>query len=228
MKFCAADAGILLLIASLFTSIPAVFAQSSVNDSINAQKARIQQQFDFDGVAKRLTGLSEPTISLPQKDSLPKRLRNKILHDLNSTHGHVDLSYAYGLNTVFVDTSRSVGSILSANGDFSTSILGLPVNLSFNYSTLKVPLGTNNYFRLSLDKNRLIQQQKEKLNSSIAGIEGQQETLHKKQAELNGMMGHLEIYLDALKRKAEWEAKKRKNETRDRAMNSADSLKPRR
>ena len=190
--------------ASLFTNTFGVFAQSSVNDSLNTQKVRVQQQFDLESVAKRLAMLSEPSIALPQQDSLSKRLLNKIRKDIFNTHGRIDLNYAYGLNTVFVDTSRSVGTIFSTNGDFATSILGLPINLSFNYSTLHVPLGTNNYFRFSLDKNRLIEQQKEKLNGSIAGIEGQQEVLKKKQAELNGLMGQLEIYLDALKRKAEW------------------------
>ncbi|WP_343748192.1 hypothetical protein [Fluviicola sp.] len=157
-------------------------------------------------------------------DSLRSRVNATIARDLANTHGNIDLSYAYGLNTVFIDTSRSIGSILTTSGNFSTSVLGLPINFSFNYSTLRVPLGTNNFFRFSLDKDRLVEQQKQKIAGSLANIEKQQELLKGKQAELNGMMGYVELYLDALKRRAEREARKRKGTMQDKATGITDSL----
>jgi CRISPR/Cas system CMR-associated protein Cmr5 small subunit len=210
MKTCSVIAGILTFIATLITSITPIFAQSNLNDTLKLTKSkRIHQKFDFESVAKRLTGLSKPVITIPQKDSLSKRIQTKVIQDLHNTHGHIDLGYAYGLNTVFVDTSRSIGSIFKTSGDFSSAIIGLPVNISFNYSTLRVPLGTNNYFRISLDKNRLIEQQKQKVTASIANIEEQQVSLTKKQAELTGLLGYVEVYLDQLKRLAEHEAENR-------------------
>lgn len=224
MKLCTAHACILLLITTLLANTSKIFAQSITNDTLALPQQRVQQVFDFESVAKRLTGLSDPTVPVLEKDSISKRLRSKVVRDLNGTHGYIDLSYAYGLNTVFIDTSRSIGSILNTSGNFSTSMLGLPVNLSFNYSTLRVPLGTNNFFRLSLDKDRLIEQQKQKLTGSLASLEKQQDLLKKKQSELNGLMGYVEVYMDALKRRAEREARNRKNQLSQKLSTTADSL----
>ena len=229
MKFCAADAGILTFLATLFTSISPIFAQSPVNDTLAVKAGERQLPIDFEHVAKQLTSLSKPTIALPQQnaDSLSKRLGDRLKKDLKGTHGHVDLSYAYGLNTVFIDTSRSIGTIMRTSGDFSTSVLSLPLQLSFNYSSLKVPLGTNNYFRISLDRTRTIEQQKQKLTASIADLEAQQQKLDQKRAELNGIMGYMEVCLDALRRRAEWEARKRGANAGGLSAGIADSLRVR-
>jgi|GEM_PF-5607443 len=220
MKFCTADAGILIFLVTLFTSISPVFAQSNLNDTLAQSRQTVHIPIDFESVAKRLKELSEPAIALPQRDSIPQKIQQRLRKDILNTHGHIDLSYAYGLNTVFVDTSRSIGSIFNAFGEFSTSVLGLPVNLSFNYSTLKVPLGTNNYFRFSLDKKRLIEQQKQKLTGSLADLEGQQAKLREKQGELSGLMGSAEVYLDQLKRLAAREAEKQKSALNKRVQDS--------
>lgn len=205
MKQTTALAGILLLMTALFSHNTTIFAQ----------------HFDFKGVVHKLSGLS--AFQLPEfSDSIPAgtKLKNRILDDLSGTGGYVDLNYSYGLNTVFIDTSRSIGSIFSTSGDFSTGILGLPVSVSFNYSTLKVPLGANNYFRISLDKDRLIDQQKEKLTASVSQIEDRQALLSKKQADLSGLMGYVEVYLDKLKRMAEKEAMNRKDVLSKRVRDS--------
>lgn len=224
MKFCAANASILLILASFFTSTSRVFAQSNVKDTLTLSKVRVQEPFDFESVAKRLTGLSAPTIAIPPKDSLSRRLHNAVMQDLNNTHGQIDLSYAYGLNTVFIDPARSIGSIFNTSGDLATSVLGMPVQLSFNYSTLRVPLGTNNFFRLSLDKDKLMAQQKEKLTSSITHIEDRQAALQQKKAQLTELMGYTEVCLDALKRRAEREVKRRKDHLSTAVTHVSDSL----
>lgn len=211
----------------LFSS--AAFSQSK--DSVsNKQILHSKKEFDFSRVIRKLSGLSDFELD-PPSDTLPAitKLNSSVLDDLMSTRGYVDLNYSYGLNTVFIDTSRSIGSIFNVSGDFSTSILNLPLSVSFNYSTLKVPLGANNYFRLSLDKDRLIEQQKEKLTGSLSGIDDQQAALSKKQAELSGLMGYVEVYLDKLKRMAEKEVMKRKDSLSGRLQDSLsvryDSLK---
>lgn len=184
-------------------------------------KSRIPQDFDFKRVLQKLSGLSD--FKLPELSdtvSAGTKLKNRIVNDLKNTTGYLDLNYSYGLNTIFIDTSRSIGSIFNTRGEFSTGIAGLPVNVSFNYSTLKVPLGANNYFRFSLDKDRLIEQQKDKLTASFSKIEDQQALLHKKQADLSGLMGYVEVYLDKLKRMAEREAMKKKESLSDRIHDS--------
>ncbi|TSJ41866.1 hypothetical protein [Fluviicola chungangensis] len=88
---------------------------------------------------------------------------------------------------------------------------------------MRVPLGANNYFRLCLDKDRLIQQQKERLTGSISTIEKQQEFLTKKRADVQGLMGYVEVYLDALKRKAESEIEQQRQRIQSEANRKADS-----
>lgn len=201
--FKSALAGILLLIATI------------VNTHV-----LVAQHFDFEGVGKRISGLEDVSLPKPDRDSLWPRLKQTVLEDLRTTKGFVDLSYAYGLNTIFIDTARSIGSIFNASGDFSTSLLNLPVSVSFNYSTLRVPLGANNYFRVSLDKDRLVKEQQDKLTGKIKDLDNQQAALAKKQAELSGLMGYVEVYLDKLKRTAEREALKRKDALTQRAKDS--------
>lgn len=205
---------ILLLTALLCLNLTRAVAQSSVPQIPN------KTDFDFQEVAKRLSSLEDVLLPKPDRDSLWPRLKQTVLEDIRATNGFVDLSYSYGLNTVFIDTSRSIGSIFNATGDFSTSVLNLPMSVSFNYSTLRVPLGANNYFRVSLDKDRLEKQQQEKLTSKITDLDNQQAALAKKQAELSGLMGYVEVYLDKLKRTAEREALKRKDALAQRAKDS--------
>lgn len=180
----------------------------------------VAQNFDFPGVAKRLSGFDDFSIPKVEKDSLNNRIKNRLLQDIESTAGHIDLGYSYGLNTIFIDSSRSIGSIFNTSGDFSTSVVGMPLNVSFNYSTLRVPLGANNYFRISIDKDRLIKQQQEKLTAKVTDLDKQQAALAKKQSELSGLMGYVEVYLDKLKRTAEREAMKRKDALAQRATDS--------
>lgn len=176
---------ILLPTAMLCLNLTRVVAQSDV------PKISKAKDFDFKGVLNRLSGLENFSLPQPEKDSLGHRIGQTLLKDIKSTSGHIDLGYSYGLNTVFIDSSRSIGSIFNATGDFSTSVLSMPINVSFNYSTLRVPLGANNYFRISLDKDRLVKQQQEKLTASVANIENQQAALAKKQSELSGLMGYV-------------------------------------
>lgn len=181
----------------------------------------MEDAFNFNQVLQKLSGLSDFKLpEIPDTLTAGTKLKNKILTDLSETRGYVDLDYSYGLNTVFIDTSRSIGSIFNIGGDFNTAILNLPVNVSFHYSTLKVPLGANNYFRISLDKDRLIEQQKEKLSQSLLQLENQEQLLNKKKADLSGLMGYVEVYLDKLKRMAEREVVKRKNELSYRVQDS--------
>lgn len=194
---------------------------SQLPDSTIIKKIKPNQDFDFKRVTQKLTSFSDFT--LPEvSESIPSanNLARQIITDLKKTSGYVDVNYSYGLNTVFIDPSRSIGSIFTTRGDFSTGTSELPINVSFNYSTLKVPLGANNYFRISLDKDRLVEKQKEKLTESLANIEDQQIILQKKQTDLSGLMGYVEVYLDKLKRMAEKEVMKQKDLLTQRIQDS--------
>lgn len=90
MKPRSAFAGILTLLATLFTITSPVFAQS-INDTLAKKKQETSIPFDFESVAKRLSSLSEPSIDVPEQDSLSKRLRTKIKKDILGTHGRLDL-----------------------------------------------------------------------------------------------------------------------------------------
>lgn len=213
MITCPVNTGILTILAILLTSITLIFAQPILKDTIKvAIPKKVEQKFDFEKVAKQLTGLSKPTIDTSLNDSLSHKLKYVILQDFKNTHGNILFGFAYGLNTVFIDTSRSFGSVFKTSGDFTSGFIGVPLNISFNYSTLKVPLGTNNFFRISLDKERLLDKQKQKLTTSIDKIEEQQTILKKKQAELTGLLGYVEVYLDQVSRFEEQEKNKRTDE----------------
>ncbi len=227
MKTCAADAGILLLLATLLTNISTVFAQSNLNDTLQLSLSGVHQGFEFENVANRLSELT--AISIPfveEESSLGQRLSATMMRDLTNSHGHIDVGYSYGLNTVFIDTSRSIGSIFRTSGNFSSAIGGVPINVSFNYSSLRVPLGTNNYFRFSLDKERLVQQQKEKLSGSISKLDKQQASLQNRKAELTGIMGYLEVKLEQLKRLAVREGLQQRKALSERLGDSISGRKP--
>ena len=157
---------------------------------------------------------------LSSKPKLLTRLKDDILN----TDGYVDLGYSYGLNTIFTDTTRGINSIFSTSGALRTSIFNLPFQVSYNYSTLRVPLGANNYFRVSFDKERYIENQKSKLNERLGNISEISDKLNKKKALIANMQGKSEVYLNMLQRKMEIEAKKIAEEQKKRVNDSIQKI----
>jgi hypothetical protein len=106
--------------------------------------AKLKALGDYDQITNALDSIN----NLAWKDDFLNTLKKE-------THGYLQTGYSYGLNTIFRDSNRAIGSILNLHGNVNTQVAKLPVKISFNYSSLKVPLGTNNYFRISYDKEKL-------------------------------------------------------------------------
>lgn len=206
----------------------------SQNDSlINAKTLPVKTEFDYKGVLRKLFGFNNfnPQSQL-SGDSLPsigKRLWQNIKDDIKNTNGRVDVGYSYGLNTIFTDTTRGISSIFNTSGSMQTGVLGLPVLVSYNYSTLKVPLGANNYFRISFDKQRYLDKQKAKVEEQLSKVGDMENKLEQKKSVLSSIQGYTEVYMDMLKRKMEREANRMAKEAQQRAKDSlalrSDSIK---
>lgn len=145
---------------------------------------------------KSITGID--TMRQLNNLKLSKILWDVLKKDIKNTHGSLSLGYSYGLNTIFSDSSRAIGSIFGINGEMTTSLIGVPVNLSFNYSTLKVPLGANNYFRLSFDKDRFLKQKKAELENKLASLSHTKDKFLQEKGKLSATQGYLETYLKTM------------------------------
>lgn len=216
-----------LLFISLFLSSGThlLFSQSSVSD-------KKQAGFDYKGVLRKLTGINDfhPQNQLTS-DSISGigiKLWQSIKEDVKNTDGRIDVGYSYGLNTIFTDTTRGITSIFTASGSMQTGVLGLPVLVSFNYSTLKIPLGANNYFRMSFDKQRFLDNRKAKLEDQSLKIGDIESKLENKKSVLSGIQGYTEVYLDMLQRKMEREVehlvKEAGKQARDSVAVASDSI----
>src|SRR5690606_9899241 len=110
-------------------------------------------------------------------------------------------------------------------GALNTQIMKLPVKVSYNYTTLRVPLGTNNYFRISYDKEKfernnaqLWEEQKKKL----AEID---QLLNKNLGEISELQSYIEVYLNSYKEKYLNELKAEKVAIVNRQREKLDSIK---
>lgn len=174
-------------------------------------KEKSVTKFDYNRVFRTLAGVnslnSYSLSSVEDKlESFKERLWTTILDDVKQSNGRFEMGYSYGLNTVFTDTSRGISSIFNTSGAMQTGLFGLPVEFSFNYSTLRHPLGANNYFRVSFDKERYLEKQKSKINEQIAKVNNLGGEIDKKQFELSKVQGYTEVFLDMLKRKIQRES----------------------
>lgn len=79
--------------------------------------------------------------------------------------------------------------------------------MSFNYSTLRHPLGANNYFRISFDKERFLDNQKSKIDNQFSEVGNFSDKLGDKKVELSKIQSYSEVYLDMLKRRIQRESK---------------------
>lgn len=180
--------------------------------------------FDYDRVTRKLTNVNnfQPQKQLKsKKDSFSiKKVGQNIWKDIQNTSGQIDVGASYGLNTLFTDTARGIASTFSTSGSFNTGILNLPVQVSFNYSTLKIPLGANNYFRISFDKRKYLEQQKEKLTGQVSNIENLEQKIGKKKSVLTQLQGYTEVYLDMLYREIQRESERLIKENKQKAKDS--------
>lgn len=191
------------------------------------------KSFDYNKVYKQLIGVNnlnslEVSLSDASPESFVAKTWAKIKEDVKKTTGRVEVGYSYGLNTVFTDTTRGISSIFVTSGAMQTGLLGLPVQVSYNYSTLKHPLGANNYFRISFDKERFLDSQKEKIEEQLSKVEGFESKLEKSKSNLSGVQGYSEVYLNMLKQRIGRETQRlvevKKQQVRDSLMVLADTV----
>ena len=71
----------------------------------------------------------------------------------NNIKGSISFGYEYGI-LPYVSPERNPLGAFKNEGRFSVSVLNLPVEVSYRYTTVKSTLGINNYFRVSYDVNR--------------------------------------------------------------------------
>ncbi len=85
---------------------------------------------------------------LTQIDSSTKKKLLKKL--IPQTHGNISAGYDYGIIPFAAKTGFPIG-YYSSQGNVGVSALGLPLNLTYYYSSLTNVAGLNNYFRVSFD-----------------------------------------------------------------------------
>lgn len=152
--------------------------------------AKLKALGDYDQITNALDSIN----NLAWKDDFLNTLKKE-------THGYLQTGYSYGLNTIFRDSNRAIGSILNLHGNVNTQVAKLPVKISFNYSSLKVPLGTNNYFRISYDKEKLQRNKSELLNKQLNQLNDIEKNLLDKKGDLSELQSYLEVYMVSLREK---------------------------
>jgi hypothetical protein len=120
---------------------------------------------------------------------------------LPSVKGQLELGYQYGLLTGYIDPySTAPLSVFNTRGDFSMEALKLPLNVSYNYSSFKNPLGVNNYFRASLDTEKLKQNANSKKNEAIGELDDSFDEIGAQKDLVQRKMGMGEVLLQKYKR----------------------------
>lgn len=155
---------------------------------------------------KYMSDFQVPNVSLPfdLKSKHPENLPSKdsLLQwqqFITAIDGKVNMGYDIGQlpNYVAPNVVRPM-QVFHTEASLNSTILFLPVKLSWRYATIKSPIGVNNYFRLSMDVDRF--KELSKLNQvEVKGqIDQQLDVLSKKQGELNGKLGYSELLRDQM------------------------------
>lgn len=122
-------------------------------------------------------------------------------HFQKETNGQINMDYAYGLNTSFRDSSRMIGGYFNTYGGVNTQFKMIPIKVSFNYSSLKIPLGTNNYFRISYDRQKMIQNTEKFRQQQLTSAENQLKGFYNQLGKLSELQSYLDVYINANKEK---------------------------
>jgi len=162
---------ILFLACALFVPVSSCFAQQdSVKTDVDTVKKQEASSLSIPSAptissvsANELKNKTDKTVdslkSLVRIDSAEKkRLKKKLLP---KTQGNISAGYDYGIIPFAANTTLPLG-YYSSQGNVGFSVLGLPLNASYYYSSLKNVAGLNNYFKISFDPPRYQQMLKEK------------------------------------------------------------------
>jgi hypothetical protein len=98
-----------------------------------------------------LNKIIPPGITKSLMDSTAKKkLLKKIIPE---TYGTISAGYDYGV-IPFASNSNYPTGYYSSQGDIGVTALGLPLMVSYYYSSMKYVAGLNNYFKVSFDASR--------------------------------------------------------------------------
>ena len=130
-----------------------------------------------------------PVLPVLKKDTL--LIGKKIKSVTTSVSGQIDAGYEYGLLAAFINpTSDAPLQVASTKGTVGLSLVKLPVQVTFNYSTLQNPIGVNNYFRISLDREKIKQLQGLQQENASKSLE---QSLHQIRATKGNLQSNLGI-----------------------------------
>lgn len=162
---------------------------------------------DSASIKQFIASFSLPSIQLPfdltskhpeyllSKDSLKNWKR--YLPEIN---GQISAGYDVGqLPNYFIPDDQRPMQVFHTEGGLNTTVLFLPMKLSWRYATIKNPIGVNNYFRFSLDAEKFKQLPKVNQSAVEGQIKDQLNSIEAKQGELNGKLGYTELLRDQLK-----------------------------
>lgn len=133
------------------------------------------------------------------RDSVKQKIIKKFLSfDIS---GNAVIGDDYGMLTGYIDTTRQgIVNVFRSSADLSVEAFTLPFNVSYNYSTLRNPLGASNYFRVSLDTERVNKKLEDEKQKKIGAIDSKIENIGDQKSQLTGKLGYSEVLLDKLKR----------------------------
>ena len=170
-------------------------AQNKDTSFVSVDLKRYMSEFEVPNLRLPFDLNSKHPENLPTKDSLLQWQQY-----ITTVNGRVNMGYDLGQlpNYVAPNVVRPM-QLFHTEASLNATVLFLPVKLSWRYATIKNPIGVNNYFRLSMDTDRL--KELSKLNQAeVSGqIDKQLNILSEKQGELNGKLGYTELLLDQMK-----------------------------
>lgn len=134
---------------------------------------------------KAVSALVEKTTLTVDSPSVPalKKDNTNFLQGLKKTvskfipKGTVSLGYDYGFLPYTVNM-RSPASAIRTEGLIETDVLGIPLDVTFFYSTQKNLVGLNNYYRISYNADRYKNKLDNKLNTDLETYQKKLQGLH--------------------------------------------------
>ena len=197
----------ILLVAISFFWIFAVWGQHSNGVSVPESASNLSiynSIFSEDSVLIKYSKAINGLVPIPSPFDQNKPELDSIFNKrklIPGVSGQLNAGYEYGLLTGYFDPESTAPlSVFNTHGDFAIEALKLPFNVSYNYSTFLNPLGVNNYFRVSLDTDKLRQLAADKKNQAVGDLGKSIKDLEKGKHQIQGKLGMGEVLMQKMKK----------------------------
>jgi hypothetical protein len=136
--------------------------------------------------------LQKPLFPTLNSDSLKKKIESPVKPKRSAAkkqfleldpHGSVSVGYEYGV-LPYVYGNNFPASGLRTEGNVSFSLMNLPLELTYYYTSIKNVIGLNNYFRVSYDASRYKESLKNKTGAKKLALKNQIGDLRSQQQQL--------------------------------------------